>query len=106
LAREYDARGADAVWRRVRGDVLFYLNPEDSTLSEEARRAALGVAQQQGARPFAPQATLPLARLLQSTNRPLEAYEVLAAALEGFAPTPEMPAIAEAQALLETLRPR
>ena len=33
-------------------------------------------------------------------RRPVEAHAVLAPALEGFAPTPEMPEIAEAQALL------
>ena len=41
-----------------------------------------------------------------STNRPaapLEAHAVLAPALEGFSPTPEMPEIAEAQALLAAL---
>jgi len=34
------------------------------------------------------------------TGRAVEAHTVLAPALEGFAPTPEMPEIAEAQALL------
>ena len=41
-----------------------------------------------------------------STNRPValvDAHAVLAPALEGFAPTPEMPEIAEAQALLAAL---
>ena len=37
------------------------------------------------------------------TGRAVEAHTVLAPALEGFAPTPEMPEIAEAQALLATL---
>src|SRR5271157_3537029 len=44
-----------------------------------------------------------LAKLYQSTGRPAEAHAVLAPALEGFAPTPEMPEIAEAQALLAAL---
>ena len=35
--------------------------------------------------------------------RPAEAHAVLAPALEGFAPTPEMAEIAEAQVLLEGL---
>jgi hypothetical protein len=48
-------------------------------------------------------ASLLLARLYQSTGRPAEAHAVLAPALEGFAPTPEMPEIAEAQALLGKL---
>jgi hypothetical protein len=37
----------------------------------------------------------------QSAGRLVEAHAVLAPALEGFAPMPEMPEIAEAQALLE-----
>ena len=48
-------------------------------------------------------AALALAKLYQSTGRPLDAYAVLAPVLEGFAPTPEMPEIAEAKALLEVL---
>ena len=48
-------------------------------------------------------ASLSLAKLYQSTARPAEAHAVLAPALEGFAPTPEMPEIAEAQALLAKL---
>jgi hypothetical protein len=47
--------------------------------------------------------SLSLARLYRSTARPDEAYAVLAPAFEGFTPTPEMPEIAEAQALLESL---
>jgi hypothetical protein len=43
---------------------------------------------------------LSLAKLYQSTSRLAEARAVLAPALEGFAPTDEMPEIAEAQALL------
>jgi hypothetical protein len=46
---------------------------------------------------------LSLAKLYQSTGRSAEAHAVLAPALEGFAPTPEMPEIAEAQALIERL---
>jgi hypothetical protein len=39
----------------------------------------------------------------QSNARPADALAVLAPALEGFSPTPEMAEIAEAQALLESL---
>jgi hypothetical protein len=49
-------------------------------------------------------ASLALAKLYQLTNRPVDAHAVLAPALEGFAPTPEMPQIAEAQALLAVLQ--
>jgi hypothetical protein len=44
-----------------------------------------------------------LATLYQSTARPADAHAVLAPALDGFAPTPEMPEIAEAQSLLAAL---
>jgi hypothetical protein len=40
-----------------------------------------------------------LAKLYQSTSRPLEAPAVLTPALDGFSPTPEMPEIAEAMSL-------
>jgi hypothetical protein len=39
----------------------------------------------------------------QSNGRAAEAHAVLASALEGFSPTPEMPEIAEAEALLAQL---
>ena len=52
---------------------------------------------------FVLQAAHALAKLYQSTGRPLEAHAVLAPALEGFALTPEMPEIAEAQALVSAL---
>jgi hypothetical protein len=44
-----------------------------------------------------------LAKLYQSTGRPAEARTVLAPALKGFSPTPEMPEIAEAMALMHRL---
>jgi hypothetical protein len=44
-----------------------------------------------------------LAKLYQSTARPAEARAVLAPALKGFSPTPEMPEIGEALALMERL---
>ena len=44
-----------------------------------------------------------LAKLYRPTGRFAEAHAVLAPALEGFSPTPEMLEIAEAQALLERL---
>src|SRR5208283_5293572 len=43
------------------------------------------------------------AKLYQSTGRPVEAHDALTPALEGFSPTPEMPEIAESQALLAAL---
>ena len=71
--------------------------------AEEAFLAAIAVAQQQGARSFGLQAALKLAKLYQSTARPVEAHDILAPALEGFAPTRELPEIEAGQALLATL---
>ena len=74
--------------------------PRHPAPAEEAFLTAIAVAKQQAARSFGLRAALSLAKLYQSTNRPVEAHAVLAPALEGFSPTPEMPEIAEAQALL------
>jgi hypothetical protein len=57
----------------------------------------------QATRSFELRAALVLAKLYQATSRLAEAHAVLSGALEGFAPTAEMPEIAEAQALMESL---
>jgi hypothetical protein len=69
------------------------------------RRASRGrrCAQRQGSHSFGLRAALSVAKLYQSTGRPIEAHAVLTPALEGFSPTPEMPQIAEAQALVAAL---
>ena len=102
-ATETGQRLCDAFLYRLRGDVLSNHTPADPALAEEAYRTAITIAKQQGARSFGLQAAQKLAKLYQSTTRPVEAHNVLASALEGFAPTPEMPEIAEAQALLAAL---
>jgi predicted ATPase len=66
-------------------------------------RTAIAISQQQSTRSFGLRAALSLAKLYQSTGRPGEAHDALAPALEGFAPTSQMPEIAEAQALLAAL---
>jgi predicted ATPase len=71
--------------------------------AEEALQTAIAIAQGQGARSYALLASRSLAKLYQSTGRPDDARTILASALEGFSPTPEMPEIADAQALLATL---
>ena len=67
---------------------------------EDAFTTAIALAERQEARGYALLASLSLAKLYQSTGRLAEAQAALAPALEGFSPTPEMPEIAEAQALL------
>ncbi|RBP14088.1 SAM (Sterile alpha motif) domain-containing protein [Roseiarcus fermentans] len=83
---------------RLRGEVLV---EADAAGAEAAYRDALLLSVAQGARSETLLVSIALARLYQSTSRPVEAYAVLSDALEGFAPTSEMPAIAEAQALIE-----
>ena len=95
-----DAHGSDAFLHRLRGEILLKRDPANPAPAEEAFLTAIAIAKQQGARSSGLRAALSLAKLYQSTGRPAEAHAVLAPALEGFAPTPEMPEIAEAQALL------
>ena len=78
-------------------------DPTKPAPAEEAFLNAISVARQQATRSFELRAALSLAKLYQSTGRPIEAHDVLAPALEGFMPTTEMPEFAEAQALLAAL---
>ena len=96
-------RAFEAELHRVRGEMLLKRDPANPAPAEEAFQTAIAVAKQQGTRSFELRAALSLAKLYQSTGRPADAHAVLAPALEGFAPTPEMPEIAEAQALLAAL---
>ena len=96
-------RAFEAETHRVRGEMLLKRNPANPAAAEEALQTAKAVAKQQGTRTFQLRAALALAKLYHSTVRPADAHAVLAPALEGFAPTPEMPEIAEAQALLAAL---
>ena len=96
-------RAFEAELHRARGDILLKRDPANPAPAEEAFQTAIAVAKQQGTRSFGLRAALSLAKLYQSTDRPVEAHAVLAPALEGFSPTPEMPEIAEAQALLAAL---
>jgi class 3 adenylate cyclase/tetratricopeptide (TPR) repeat protein len=102
LAEQTGGHRADSFLHRVRGDVLAERDP---AVVEAAYREAVRIAQNQGARTFELQASHALAKLYQSTGRPADAHDVLSPALEGFTPTPEMPEIAEAQALLAAIDP-
>ena len=103
LANETGEHWTDAVLHRIRGQILLKRDPAKTAPAEETFQTAIAVAQAQRARSFELQAALPLAKLYQSTARPADAHAVLAPALKGFSPTPEMPEIAEAQALLAAL---
>ena len=100
LARAGDIRYIDALLYRIRGDILLKADPANPARAEETFLTAISIAREQGARGFGLLAALRLAKLCLSAARPVEAYDILAPALDSFAPTPEMPEIAEAQALL------
>ena len=87
----------------LRGELLLKRSSPSPTAAEEAFQSAIAIAREQGARSWGLRAALALAKLYQSTSRPVEAHAVLAPSLEGFAPTPEMPEIAEAHGLLGEL---
>ncbi|HME83045.1 MAG TPA: AAA family ATPase [Roseiarcus sp.] len=97
-------RAFEAELHRARGDLLLRRDPANPAPAENALLTAIAVASRQSTRSFELRAALSLAKLYQSTARPAEAYAVLAPALEGFSPTPEMPEIEEAQALLVALQ--
>jgi predicted ATPase len=101
--RRTGCRAFEAELNRVRGELLSQRDPADSASAERALEAAIAIAREQGTRSFGLRAALSLAKLHQSTGRLTDARAVLAPALEGFSPTPEMPEIAEAQSLLEQL---
>jgi len=88
---------------RARGELFLVRDTADPAPAEAAFQAAIALAKRQGAHGYQLRAALPLAKLYRSTGRPAEAHAALAPALEGFSPTPEMPEIAEAQALLQRL---
>jgi predicted ATPase len=96
-------RAFEVELHRVRCEMLLKRDPTNPSLAEAAFGRATEIAVGQGTRSFRLRAALSLAKLYQATRRPVEARAVLAPALKGFSPTPEMRDIAEAQALLSQL---
>ena len=103
LLRQADYRFDLPYLFRIRGNILLRSDFAHPVAAEDAYQAAIAIAKQQGARSHVLLASLSLAKLYQSSGRTVDAHSVLAPALEGFAPTPEMPEIAEAQSLLGAL---
>jgi predicted ATPase len=103
LARQVETRCNLPFLHLLSGKMLLERDLSNPAPAEEAFQTTLEIAKQQGARSWGLRAALSLAKLYQSTARPVDAHAVLAPALEGFSPTPEMPEIAEAEALLERL---
>jgi class 3 adenylate cyclase/tetratricopeptide (TPR) repeat protein len=103
IAEDTGEHYTDPYLYRLRGEFLLTPPPAAPVAAEETFQTAIAIAKGQGARGYALLASHSLAKLYQSTGRPDEARVILAPALEGFLLTPEMPEIAEAQALLRTL---
>ena len=103
LAKETGEHWTDPLllWRN--GQILLQTNATDPTPAERAFRSALENAKKQGSRSFGLRAALSLAKLYQSTDRPIAGHAVLVLSLESFSPTSEMPEIAEAMALMDRL---
>ena len=100
IAEDTGEHYTDPYLYRLRGEFLLTPRPAAPVPAEEAFQTAIAIAKGQGARGYALLASHSLAKLYQSTGRPNDAQAILAPALEGFSLTPEMPEIAEAQALL------
>ena len=98
LAEETGEHYTDPYLHRLRGEILLATGLTPS--AEEAFQTALAIARGQGARGYALLASLALAKLYNSSGRQDDAHVLLASALEGFSPNPEMPEIAEAEGLL------
>jgi predicted ATPase len=103
VANETGVRWTDPLLHRIRGAILLKRDPTNPGAGEEALLAAITIAQAQKARSFELRAAVSLARLYESTGRPVDAHAILSSAIEGFTPTPEMHEIEEAQALLAAL---
>jgi predicted ATPase len=103
MAEETGEHYTDPYLYRLRGEFLQRSAPGAADPAEEAFQTAIAIAKGQGARGYALMSAHSLAKLYKSTGRRGEAHAILALALEGFSPTPEMPEIAEAQALLGRL---
>ena len=104
MSQEGGDRLYDSNLHRLRGNILLKREPANPAPTEDAFKTSLAIAKQQGARTFELLASLALAKLYQSTNRLVEAHAVLAPALEGFSPTPEMPVIAKALELMAAIK--
>jgi class 3 adenylate cyclase/predicted ATPase len=103
LATQVDNRCDLPFPHSLRAEILLRRDPSNPAPAEAAFRTSLAIAREQGARSWGLRAALSLAKLYESTGRAVDAHDALAPALEGFAPTPEMPEIAEAQTLLSRL---
>jgi tetratricopeptide (TPR) repeat protein len=103
LADETGEHWSDPELYRFRGEVLQAAGPAARARAEQAFEAAIAIARQQESRSFGLRAALALAKLRQSSDRRVDAAAALTPALQRFSPTPAMPEIVEARALLAAL---
>jgi class 3 adenylate cyclase/predicted ATPase len=103
-AHETGEHWSDPELYRIRGEILSAADPARLAAAEDAFETAIAVALTQGSRNFALRAALALAKLRNSNHRSAEAAAALAAALQGFSPTPALPEVGEALTLLESLK--
>ena len=96
-------RAFEAELHRVRGEMLLKRDPANLAIAEEAFQTAIAIARRQATRSFELRAALLLAKLWQSTGHLADAHAVLAPALGGFSPAAEMPEVAEAQVIMESV---
>ena len=66
------------------GEILLKRDPANPATAEDAYQTAIAVAKRQGTRSFELRAALELARLYQSTGRPIEAHAVFCAGARRF----------------------
>ena len=102
-SRRTGHRCFDAELHRTRGEVLLKQNPANIAPVEQALLTAISVAQSQKARSFELRAALALAKIYRVAGRGADAHAALAPALEGFAPTGELPEVEQSRALLATM---
>ena len=103
ISHETGERISDSFLYRLRGEILLSRERANLVPAEQAFQTAVAIARHQGACTYELLGAHALAKLYQSTGRPAEARAVLAPALKGFSPTPGMPEIAEALALMDRL---
>ncbi len=103
FAHETGEHWTDPELYRIRGEVLSAAEPPGLAAAEDAFETAVAVARRQESRTFGLRAALALAKLRNASHRCVEAAAVLTPAAQGFSPTPAMPEIDEALALLGTL---
>jgi predicted ATPase len=100
IADETGEHFTDPYLHRLCGEILLKRDLADLAHAEKAFESSIAVARQQGARSYQVLSALSLAKLYQSTGRAAKASAILAPALDGLSPTPDMSEIEEAQALL------